>query len=135
MCNCTSEVWSFGPCPNDGSRLLRLLRTAQQKHALLAEHVPEPPGRVEPQRTAVKIERDRALHLDIDLVAELNEILDSAEMDIGRVVPGRRQVFGARHMPADQKLQAHFPEAEIRERYDGAPSDPPKIFQHHPRPP
>jgi hypothetical protein len=28
MCNCTSEVWSFGPSRNDGfGRLSRLLRT------------------------------------------------------------------------------------------------------------
>src|SRR5260221_11742593 len=114
MCNCTSEVWSFGPSRNDGSCLLRLLRPAQQEHALLAEHVPEPPGRVEPQRTAIEIERDRALHLDVDLVAQLHEILDGAKMDVRRVVPGGRQILRARHVTADQKLQAHPPEAEIR---------------------
>src|SRR6202035_3059961 len=37
---------------NAGESLLRLLRPAQQEHALLAEHVPEPPGRAQPQRTA-----------------------------------------------------------------------------------
>src|SRR5450755_4701521 len=79
-----------------------LLCPAQQEHALLAEHVPEPPGRDQPQRPAVKIERDRALHLDVDLVAELHEILDGTEMDVRRVVPGRRQILGARHMAADQ---------------------------------
>src|SRR5882724_3548457 len=113
--------------------LPRLLGPAQQKHALLAEHVPEPPWRVEPQRPAVKIERDRALHLDVDLVAELHEILDGAEMDVRRVVPGRRQIFGARHVPADEQLQPHFPEAEIRKRHDGAPPDPQQILQHHAR--
>ena len=81
---------------------LPLPRPAQQKHALLAEHVPEPPGQVHPQRPAVHIERDRALHLDVDLVAELHEILDGAEMDVRRVVPGSGQVFGARHVAADQ---------------------------------
>src|ERR1700736_4275796 len=101
-----------------------LPRPAQQKHALLAEHVPEPPGRVEPQRAAVEIECDRALHLDVDLVAELHEILDGAEMNVWRIVPGGGQIFGARHVPADQQLQPHFPEAEIRERHDAAVSDP-----------
>src|SRR2546423_12099950 len=74
----------------------------QQKHALLAKHVPEPPRRVEPQRPAVKVERDRALHLDVDLAAKLHEILDRAEMYVGRIVPGRRQVFGPRHMTTHQ---------------------------------
>src|SRR6267142_3484216 len=92
-----------------------LLGPAQQKHALLAEHVPEPPRQVDPQRATVEIERDRALHLDVDLVAELHEILDSAEMDVRRVVPGRRQIFGARHVAADEQLQPHLPEAKIRE--------------------
>ena len=106
---------------------------AEQEHALLAEHVPEPPRHVDPQRPAVEIERDGAFHLDVDLVAELHEILDGAEMDVRRVVPGGRQVLGARHVAADQKLQPHPPEAEIRERDDGAPADPQQILQHHAR--
>src|ERR1700726_1155542 len=118
---------------NDGESLSRLLRPAQQEHALLAEHVPEPPGRAQPQRTAVEVERHRALHLDIDLVAELHKVLDGAEMDVRRVVPGRGQVFGARHVAADQELQPHPPEAEIRERDDGAAADPQQVFQDHPR--
>src|SRR5260370_37839402 len=65
-------------------KLLRLPRAAEQKHALLAEHVPEPPGQVHPQRAAVEIERDRALHLDVDLVAQLDDILDGAELDAQR---------------------------------------------------
>src|SRR3954469_24987534 len=97
---------------------------AQQEHALLAEHVPEPPRRVEAQRPAVEIERHRALHLDVDFAAQLHEILDGAEMDVGRVVPGRGEILGARHVAADQKLQAHLPETEIWERHDGAAADP-----------
>src|SRR6266478_6507967 len=118
---------------NDAETSLPLPRAAQQKHALLAKHVPEPPGQIDPQRAAVEIERDRALHLDVDLVAQLHEILDGAEMNVRRVVPGRRQIFGARHMAADQQLQPHLPEAEIRKRYDGAAADPQQIFQHHTR--
>src|ERR1700693_4210910 len=79
------------PCGRGEKSLARLPRRAQQEHALLAEHVPEPPGRAEPQRAAVEVERHRALHLDIDLVAELHEVLDGAEMDVRRVVPGRGQ--------------------------------------------
>src|ERR1700746_540808 len=47
-------------------------RPAQQEHALLAEHVPEPPGQIEPQGTAVDIERPGPFHLHADLVAELH---------------------------------------------------------------
>src|SRR5215207_6684814 len=88
---------------------------AQQKHALLAEHVPDPPGQVQRHRAAVEIERHGALHLDVDLVAELHEILDGAEMNVRRVVPGGGEIFGTRHVPADKELQPHLPEAEIRE--------------------
>src|SRR5947209_8150938 len=68
--------------------LFSLTTAAEEKHPLLAEHVPEPPRRIQPQRPAVEIERDRSLHLDVDLVAKLHEILDRAEMNIRRVVPG-----------------------------------------------
>src|SRR5712671_646404 len=86
---------------NDAETSLPTPATAQQKYALLAEHVPEPPRQVQPQRAAVEIERDRALHLDVDLAAELDEILDGAEVDIRCVVPGGGKVFGARHMAAN----------------------------------
>src|SRR4029077_20556717 len=63
-------------CPWPGAAgLPPLPGAAQEKHALFAEHVPEPPGRAEPQRPAIEIERDRALHLDVDLAAQLHEIL------------------------------------------------------------
>src|SRR5215218_8375073 len=84
-----SRVWSFGPSRDDAKASLPLAAPAQQKHALLAEHVPEPPWQVQPQRAAVEIERHRALHLDVDRLAELHEILDGAEMDVRRVVPRR----------------------------------------------
>src|SRR6202043_2855757 len=90
-----------GPADHPGmtvEHLLRLPRPAQQENALLAEHVPEPPRQVDPQRAAVEIECYRALHLDVDFVAELNEILDGAEMDVRRVVPGGGEIFGARHV-------------------------------------
>src|SRR5262245_21226432 len=56
---------------------------AQQEHRLLAEQVPEPPRRVQTQRPPPGIERHRLLHLGPGHVAELAEILDGAEMDIG----------------------------------------------------
>ena len=67
----------------------------QQKHRLLAEQIPEPPRRVEPQRRAPGVERHRALHLGAGDLAELAEVLDGAEVDVGRVVPGIRQIVGA----------------------------------------
>src|SRR6201986_4549726 len=82
--------------------LSSLPSAGEQEHALLAEHVPDPPGCTEPQRAAVEIERDRALHLDVDLVAELHEILDGAQMDVRRVVPRLRHRFRSRPGAADQ---------------------------------
>src|SRR5260370_36648430 len=63
-------------------KLLRLPRAAEQKHALLAEHVPEPPGQVQPQREAVEIDRARASHLAVDVVEQLDELLDLAQKDV-----------------------------------------------------
>ena len=80
-----------------------------------------------------KIERDGALHVDVDLVTELHEILDGAEMDVRRVVPCRRQIVGARHLALHQQLEAHFPVAEIRKRHDGAVANAQQVFQHHAR--
>jgi len=51
-------------------------------------------------------------------------------MDVGGVVPARRQILRARHVTADQELQPHSPEAEIGERDDGAPADAQEILQH-----
>ena len=62
-------------------------------------------GALKPQRRAPGIERDGAFHLGADDVAELAEVLDGAEMDVGRVVPGIGQVVGARHAAAEAELQ------------------------------
>src|SRR5436305_8165571 len=96
----SAEPAAFRPPSRPASFVLA--GATQQKHALLAEHVPEPPRCVEPQRPAIKVERDRALHLDVDLTAKLHEVLDRAEMYVGRIVPGRGQVFGPGHMTTDQ---------------------------------
>src|SRR5262245_2456835 len=55
---------------------------AEQKHALLAEQVPGPPRRVEPQRPSPGVERHRFFHPGTHHLAELAEILDGAEMDV-----------------------------------------------------
>ena len=81
----------------------RSLTPTQQEHRLLAEQVPEPPRRVEAQRPAPGVERHRLLHLGADDVAELAEVLDGAEMDVGRILPGVGQVVGARHVAAEQR--------------------------------
>src|SRR5665811_2593422 len=78
---------------------VRSALAAEEKNGLLAEQVPEPPGRIEPQRRAPGVERHRLLHLHPDGGAELAEILDGAVVDVGRVVPAVRQDIGLRHMP------------------------------------
>src|ERR1700759_3809878 len=104
----------------DATASLALLHAAQQEHALLAEHVPDPPRQVQRHRPAERVERHGAVHLDVDLVAKLHKLLDGPELDVGGVVPRPGKIPRARQMPADQELQPHLPEAEIRERDDGA---------------
>ena len=60
---------------------------AEQEYALLAEQVPKPPGRIEPERSAPSVERDRFFDPHPDRIAELDEVLDRAVVDIGSVVP------------------------------------------------
>src|ERR1700730_15385132 len=99
-----------GPCNSDKSRLLdrplsraltneRLLAvipaissllSAQQKHRLLAEQIPEPPRCGEAQAPAPGVERDRFLHAGADHPAQLAKIFDGAEVAVGRVVTGVR---------------------------------------------
>src|SRR3954466_7557121 len=98
-----------------GRLLLASTPSAQQKHRLLAEQVPEPPRRVEAQRRAPGVESHGALHLGAGDVAESAEILDGAEMDVRRIPPRIRQVVGRRHVAAEEKLQADFPVPKIRE--------------------
>src|SRR5581483_10398069 len=109
--------------------------TAEQKYRLFAEQVPEPPWRVEPQRLAPGVQRHRLFHLGTDLDAEIAEVLDGAEVDIGRVIPAVGQVLGARHVAAEHDLQTNAPVAEIREGHHGVAADPQHVFEHLPRPP
>src|SRR5215470_2700312 len=46
------------------TRTRSLRPPAQQEHRLLAEQIPEPPRRIEPQRTAPVVQRQRPLHPD-----------------------------------------------------------------------
>src|ERR1700704_4568622 len=101
----------------------RSFPSAQQEYRLLAEQVPEPPRRVQAQRTSPGIERHRLLHLGADHVTELAEILDGAEGDIGRVPPSVRQVVGARHVSAQEELKADTPMSEIGKRHDRVPAE------------
>src|SRR5450830_985849 len=56
---------------HDNAMAVRSALAAEEKNGLLAEQVPEPPGRIEPQRRAPGVERHRLLHLHPDGGAEL----------------------------------------------------------------
>ncbi len=53
-------------------------------------------------------------------------------MDVGRLVPGDRQVLGHRHASAEAQLHADLPVAEIGEGDDGVPADAQHLLQHQP---
>ena len=63
------------------------LKPTQQEHRLLAKQIPEPPGRIEAQRRAPGVERHRPLYPRAGDLAQFAEVLDGAEVDVGRVVP------------------------------------------------
>ena len=70
------------------------------------------------------------LHLGADRPAQVAEVLDGAEVDVGRVVPGVRQVVGSRHAAAEQQLQPDPPMAEIGERHHRVAADPQHVLEH-----
>src|SRR5262245_21758328 len=96
---------------------------AQQEHCLLAKQVPGPPWRVEAQRPPRRIERHRLFHLRSRHRAKLTEILDGAEMNVGRVPPGIGQVVGARHVSSEHDLHPNLPVPEIGKRHDPVATD------------
>src|SRR6266851_1354537 len=102
---------------------------AQQKHRLLAEQVPEPPRRVQPERASPGVEGKRAFHLDADRDAQVAEILDGAEMDVGGVVPSVRQIVGLWHAAAEHEQQPDAPMAEIGERHHRVAADPQHVLE------
>ena len=102
----------------------------QQEHALLAEHVPGPPGQASCGPACRRRQGRRPFHLGSDFARRAREIADGAEMDVGRVVPGIRHVVGHRHATVDQQVEADPPMAEIGERHDGPPSDPQQVFEN-----
>src|SRR5579862_2899159 len=112
----------------------RLPAPAEQKHRLLAEQVPEPPRHFQPHAPAPGIERHRFLHLGAGDVAQQTEILDAAEVDVRRLVPGIGQIVGERHVAAEEELQADVPVAEIREGDDGMAADAQHVLEHDARP-
>src|SRR5262245_60265111 len=91
------------------TRSSRSALPTQQKDPLLAQQVPGPPRRVEAQRPPPGVERHRLFHPGTDDLTEFAEILDGAEVDVGRIPPGIGQVVGVRHLPAEQNLQADLP--------------------------
>src|SRR5215468_3170147 len=89
-------------CPPYKS-MTRLPSPAEQENRLLAEQVPEPPRRTQAQRPSPGIERHRLFHLGADHIAQRPEILDGAEMDVGRIPPCVGKIVGLRHVTAEQK--------------------------------
>jgi hypothetical protein len=63
-------------------------------------------------------------------LAQFHKIADGAEMDVGRVIPSVRQVFGDRHAAEKADIEPHAPMAEIRDRDDGALADAQHVFQN-----
>ena len=63
-------------------------------------------GSADADGLAAGVERDGFLHLRADLAAQLDEVADGAEMDVGRVVPGIGQVLGHRHPAAHARARS-----------------------------
>src|ERR1051325_78995 len=113
---CGSDSWAtiIGiPLRSAPRSIARLTR--QHKDALLGQEIGEAAARIERERAAMPVERDAALDLCAELVAQHDKIADRAEVNVGGVVPRVVQQFRHRHAAAPQQAAADTPEAEIRE--------------------
>src|SRR5712671_4574096 len=85
---------------------------------------------MEPERAPPRVEGERTFRLDSDRGAQVAKILDGAEVDVGGVVPGVRQIVGLRHASAEHEQETDAPMAEIGERYHRMAADPQHVFEH-----
>src|SRR4051812_1865780 len=109
-----------------------LTSSTQQEYRLLAQQVPEPPRRVESQHATPGVKRHRPLNPGAGRLAELPEILDRAEMNVGRFPPIVGKILGARHVAAEHNLQPDAPMTEIRKRHDPVAPDAQHVLKHRP---
>ena len=105
----------------------------EQKDRLRAEEIHDRQRRGDSKRRAGKIEGHAALDDGAHLFRKIDEILDRAKVNIGRLVPAVMQIRRSRHAAVQQELHAHAPMSEVREGDDGAPADAQHVLQHHPR--
>src|SRR6185436_5489676 len=85
----------------------------EQHDALLPEPVGES-HRIQSLRSAAGIQHQRPLDGDPELGGHVFEIQDRAEMDVGSVIPMRRQHLRGRHAPIEKQAPADTPVTEIR---------------------
>src|SRR5215831_18932252 len=85
---------------------------------------------MEPERASPRVESERAFHLYSDRRAQVAKILDGAEVDVGCVVPGVRQIVCLRHAAAEHEQETDAPMAEIGKGYHGVAADPQHVLQY-----
>ena len=78
--------------------------------ARLARNFARPPAR----------QSNATLDPQAKLVGQIGEVAQRAEMDIGGLIPARRQSARDRHAPVEQEVEAHAPMAKIGNRDDEA---------------
>ncbi len=81
-------------------------------------------------RLAVSANRQGVLDPDPQIAAQDDEILDRAEVDIGRFIPLERQRFIDRHPAAQEKGKPVPPVGEIGKGNDGLAADTQKMLHH-----
>ncbi len=97
--------------------------TRQKKHGLQGDEVVQEGRHLRAERMAVGRERERALHLRADHVAQLPKVLDRAEVNVRRFVPRLGQIPCHRHAAVGEDLPADAPMPEIRKRHDHVARD------------
>src|ERR1700691_4368247 len=119
----------------NGEAAPALASAAQQEHRLLAEQVPEPPRHFKPHASPPGVEHHRFLDFGAGDLTKLPEILDAAEMDVGRFVPRIGQIVGMRHVTPQSDLHPYPPMPEIGKRHDGMAADAQNMLEHDARAP
>ena len=127
----TSELGAAphpNPLPASGEK--GIPSAGQHEHRLLAQQIVRRQRHPGAELAARSVERDGPLHARAHRLAQLGEVLDGAQVDVGRHVPGLRQVLRHRHPPGEEEARTDLPMPEVGERDDGVAADAQELLQH-----
>src|SRR5918999_4883212 len=88
----------------------------QEEYGLFSEQVLHAEGHARRQLPAPGVERRRAFDSCVYPLTQLCKVFQRAEVRVGALVPGLREVLGPRHAAPEKELSPDLPVPKVRER-------------------